>query len=352
MSGQQRRWQPLLEQWVVISAASSGRPWSGAVTAPTQADKPRHDPDCYLCPGVTRASGHTNPDYRGPWAFDNDFASLANTDIGDLNSNDDQTDTDELRRSANAGGVCRVMCWSRHHDATLADLPESEMIAVVQMWKREYESLSSRDSIANVLIFENKGVETGVSNLHPHGQIYATDFVTDSATRMRQSQARYRAIHQKSLLQSLINRPEYQSDLLVERGDHFVTIVPFAARFAFESWIVPTRLVGSLADLTPGELAELALMYQRQAQRYDRIFQCSCPNVTLLHNAPCDGDKSNSDWCFHIVMQPPLRDLNKVKFLAGFESGSGNIINPVQPEAAAEQMRSSDGEQNTSGSLQ
>ena len=122
-----------------------------------------------------------------------------------------------------------------------------------------------------------------------------------------------------------------------------MTIVPFAARFAFESWIVPTRHVGSLAEMTKAELTELALMYQRQAQRYDKVFKRSCPNVTLLHNAPCDDDSANGDWCFHVAMQPPLRDLNKVKYLAGFESGSGNIINPVLPEAAAEQLRRCNG---------
>lgn len=338
MTTQQRRWQPLLEQWVVISAASSGRPWSGAVTAPALNDKPRHDPDCYLCPGVTRASGSVNPDYQKSWAFDNDFASLGTTQ-NDTNG----TDADVLGLSAHASGACRVLCWSERHDATLADLSENEMIAVAQLWKTEYEMLSAQDSIKNVLIFENKGIETGVSNLHPHGQIYATDFVTDTACRMRRSQTAYRAAHQLSLLQAMIKRPEYKTDLLVERGEHFVTIVPFAARFAYESWIVPTRHVRSLADMGTVELTELAFMYQRQAQRYDKVFQRSCPNVTLFHNAPCDGDSANDDWCFHLAMQPPLRDLNKVKYLAGFESGSGNIVNPVQPEAAAEQMRSCDG---------
>ena len=340
MTLQQRRWQPLLEQWVIISAASSDRPWSGAVTAPVQEHKPRHDPGCYLCPGVTRASGNTNPHYKEPWAFDNDFASLANTATKKGSSNDCPVDgADTLGYADNAGGVCRVLCWSERHDATLAELSADEMASVARLWRREYQDLSTREHIKNVLIFENKGIETGVSNLHPHGQIYATNFVTDTATRMRHAQSNYRQHNKQSLLQAMIDRPEYQQALLVERGDHFVTVVPFAARFAFESWIVPTRHVQSLAEMSDEELQELASMYQRQAQRYDSIFKRSCPNVTLLHNAPCDNSAANNDWCFHLAMQPPLRDLNKLKYLAGFESGSGNIINPVQPETAAEVMR-------------
>ena len=75
---------------------------------------------------------------------------------------------------------------------------------------------------------------------------------------------------------------------------------------------------------------------------YDLLFERSSPNVTLLHNAPCDDHEGNRDWCFHIAMQPPLRDPEKLKYLAGFESGSANIINPVPPEVAASQLRQCD----------
>ncbi len=339
MSGvQERRWQPLLEQWVIISAASSGRPWSGATVADTKPQQPVHDPDCYLCPGVTRASDVVNPDYTAPMAFNNDFASLAASDAITAESDN----TDDLCRKAPSNGVCRVLCWSPQHNTTLANLSEQEMIQVAGLWQQEYATLSAKPDIYNVLIFENKGTETGVSNLHPHGQVYATGFVTETAQRMRDSQQRYRQLHGKPLLQTLVARPEYHEALLVERTADFVTIVPYAARFAYETWVVPTRHVNSIAQLSNAELAELALVYQRQAKRYDVLFERSSPNVTLLHNAPCDKHDGNADWCFHIAMQPPLRDPEKLKYLAGFESGSANIINPVPPEVAASQLRQCD----------
>lgn len=338
---QERRWQPLLDQWVIIAAASSGRPWSGAVVKETVKEQPDHDPNCYLCPGVTRASGDVNPAYAGPFAFNNDFASLAS-----LQSIDpapvEKCESSLLRRTASSAGVCRVLCWSERHNATLAALSGEEMIEVVRLWQSEYRALSSQDDIANVLIFENKGVETGVSNLHPHGQIYATGFVTETAERMRSAQHKYQVNNGACLLQDLISRDEYHSELLIERSDYFVTIVPFAARLAYESWIVPTRHITNMAEMTDLELDDLARVYQRQARRYDVLFQRPSPNVTLLHNAPCDTSPGNADWCFHIAMQPPLRDPEKLKYLAGFESGSANIINPVPPETAASQLRHCD----------
>ena len=338
ISNWQRRWQPLLQQWVMISARSAARPWSGATSSGKQNTPPAHDPDCYLCPRVVRANGSDNPDYTGAFAFDNDFPSLS----FDAPASAPEEPDNWLTSTAAAHGKCRVLCWSERHDQTLASLSTDEIRKVVRLWQTEYQQLSSTPGIANVLLFENKGVEIGVSNLHPHGQIYATSFLTDTASRMQSAQAKYAATHANaSLLVNLLNDPHTQQHLLVEKNTYFSVIVPFAARFAFETWIVPHRPIPSLVEMNDDELDELALVYQRQVRRYDLLFQRSAPNVTVLHNAPCaavDADL-NKHWCFHIAFHPPLRDPSKLKYLAGFESGANNIVNPVQPELAAEQLR-------------
>jgi len=341
ISNWQRRWQPLLQQWVLISARSADRPWSGALSNQSDKTQPLHDPDCYLCPRTIRASGVNNPNYSGAFAFDNDFPSIS-FDAPDVATSDTpnwQTST------APAHGKCRVLCWSERHNATLASLNDEEMQNVTRLWQSEYKQLSESEGIAHVLIFENKGVEIGVSNLHPHGQIYATSFLSDTATKMQSAQANYAATHaNESLVLSLLNDPHTQQHLVVEKNTYFSVIVPFAARFAFETWIVPHRHIPSLSQMNDDELNELAMVYQRQVHRYDLLFQRSAPNITLLHNAPCANDETalNKHWCFHIAFHPPLRDPEKLKYLGGFEAGSNNIVNPVQPEIAAEQLRAID----------
>lgn len=330
----QRRWQPLLQQWVIVAATSANRPWSGALESTTQTDAPQHDPECYLCPRVTRAAGVVNPDYKGPFAFDNDFPTLS------ANAPDTEDNTDVLNTFAPAHGRCRVLCWSENHNDTLASLSEENIVAAVQLWKNEYIELSADQNIAQVLIFENKGVEIGVSNLHPHGQIYATSFVTDAAQRMRQAQTNYSTNNNGSdLLQDMLAMEHVQQELMVEKNEYWSVIVPYAARFSYETWIVPNRKLGSLADAYDAELRELALCYQRQVKRYDTLFQRSAPNITLLHNVPCDEHADNKHWCFHLAFHPPLRDPEKLKYLAGFESGSNNIVNPLMPEHAAATLR-------------
>jgi len=331
----QRRWQPLLQQWVIISATTAARPWSGAIEKPRTTKQAVHDPECYLCPRVQRAAGTINPDYHGVYAFDNDFPTLSSR------APSTQSNDDVLQTFAPAHGRCRVLCWSEKHNDTLASLSPENMKRVAQLWKDEYVSLRTEPDVAQVLIFENKGVEIGVSNLHAHGQIYAPSFVTDTAVSMREAQANYARSNQgQSLMQNMRASKHVQSELLVEQNEYWSVIVPYAARFSYETWIVPNRHLNSLADTSKSELDELAIVYQRQVQRYDLLFQRSAPNITLLHNAPCDDHASNQHWCFHLAFHPPLRDAEKLKFLAGFESGSNNIVNPLMPEDAAAALRS------------
>ena len=71
-----RRYNPLLGDWVLVSPHRDNRPWEGQIETPNEQTLPAHDPECYLCAGNTRASGEINPDYQGPFVFDNDFAAL------------------------------------------------------------------------------------------------------------------------------------------------------------------------------------------------------------------------------------------------------------------------------------
>ncbi len=71
-----RRYNPLTGQWILVSPHRAKRPWQGAQETPAKQTLPAHDPDCFLCPGNTRVTGDTNPNYTGTYVFTNDFAAL------------------------------------------------------------------------------------------------------------------------------------------------------------------------------------------------------------------------------------------------------------------------------------
>ncbi len=333
----EHRWHPVRGEWVQIAAQSAARPWAGATVGADERDQPlEHDPSCYLCPGVQRAHGDVNPHYTAPYAFDNDFANLVADPPGEAVGRVEQ---DPLHCTRPPLGRCRVLCWTPRHDLTLADFDDAAMRPVVDLWAAEFTALASDPSIAQVSIFENKGVEVGVSNLHPHGQVYATGFVSEIGQRERETQARYQRDTGNPLLQSLLNRPEYQTDLLVECNTHWVAIVPFFARYPFEVWIVPRRALCHIGETDDSERSALGALYCAVLRRFDALFQRRTPHNTLLHNAPCDDHPDNAAFGFHLVVQCPLRAPGMLKYLGGYEQLAGNIVNPVLPESAAKALR-------------
>jgi UDPglucose--hexose-1-phosphate uridylyltransferase len=319
----------------VIAATTGNRPWNGATVGADSEAIPSHDSSCHLCPGNTRSSGDINPDYKGPWAFDNDYASFA----PDAPSFESEDNSNPLHRRDSNQGRCRVLCWTERHDQTLASIGADNMLAVGKLWQDEYNTLSQDPSIKQILIFENKGQEIGVSNPHPHGQIYATGFVGDSFQRARQAQSDWARDNDSNMLLDLIAREEYQATLKITETEHFKAIVPYFARFAYECWIIPKAPAVHIGQMSDEQRDDLALLYQKMANTYNALFRRESPNISLMYNAPCDDHQDNQHWQFHFIMQPPLREPDKLKYLAGFESGTANIVNPVQPEVAAQRLR-------------
>ena len=162
-----RRKNILTGEWVLVSPHRTQRPWQGEVSKSDTDSRRQYEPDCYLCPGNTRANGEINPQYNSTFVFTNDFSALKEN-VPDLKLN-----KNDLLIAENETGICRVVNFSPRHDLTLAEMNESDIEIVISAWSNEYKSLGSRQDINYVQIFENKGSIMGNSNPHPHGQIWA-----------------------------------------------------------------------------------------------------------------------------------------------------------------------------------
>ena len=80
-------------------------------------------------------------------------------------------------------GRCEVVLYTPEHDATFWSLGVDGARKVVDLWAERSAALGARDDIDYVLVFENRGSEVGATITHPHGQIYAFDFVPDVPAR-------------------------------------------------------------------------------------------------------------------------------------------------------------------------
>lgn len=191
-----RRQNALTGDWVLVSPRRTMRPWQGERHYPESGNIPCYDPECYLCPGNNRASGNQNPDYTGPYIFQNDFPSL----LPETEFIEKET---PLFKSQSVSGNCRVLCFSERHDLSLPELELSSIEKVVQFWVDEYKELAEK--YRWVQIFENKGEQMGCSNPHPHGQIWAGDFLPNELYREEQQQRDYFESHGSPLLSEYLD---------------------------------------------------------------------------------------------------------------------------------------------------
>jgi UDPglucose--hexose-1-phosphate uridylyltransferase len=331
-----RRLNQLTGEWVLVSPHRASRPWSGQMDHVSTERRPSYDSDCYLCPGNRRASGLSNPAYERTFVFDNDFSALLPEA-----STIPATSDDPLLVAEAARGTCRVICFSPRHDLSLGDLDPEALAAVVDTWARETASLGAAYSW--VQVFENRGTMMGCSNLHPHGQIWASTAIPNEALKEDRRQREHFARHGGPLLLHYAAREIAAEERVAYIDDDWVAVVPFWAVWPFETLLLPRRPTARLPDLAPSARANLAVALRAIVGRYDRLFGVPFPYSMGWHGAPFTDD-STDPWQLHAHIFPPLlRSASVRKHMVGYEM----LAEPqrdLTPEAAAKMLRALGGE--------
>lgn len=328
----EQRWHPLRREWVIVSSHRNERPWHGERVIEPPRALPPYVPDCYLCPGNLRSSGRRNERYSGVFVFDNDHPCVgpdAPTALGAPTG---------IYRHQPALGCARVVCFTPRHDLTLAQLGEAEMATLLGVLQAQYRELGAKDAVRHVLVFENKGDVVGVSNPHPHCQIYATSFVFKTIELEAEAQAAHLAEHGRPLFQDILSAEEADGRRILVQRETAVSFIPYFARYPYETFLAPRETHPSLADLTPPELTDFAAVLRETLIRLDNLWRTSFPYVMVLHQAPTTGSPS-AGFHFHIEIHPPLRKPGLLKYLAGPEIGGGNFLNDAAPEEKAAELQ-------------
>jgi UDPglucose--hexose-1-phosphate uridylyltransferase len=329
----EERWHPLRREWIVISSHRDRRPWHGETVGDARPTPVEYETDCYLCPGNIRVSGQRNPQYTGVFAFDNDHPCVGPA------APEPPTLPTSVYQNRRADGLSRVVCYSPRHDLSLAELPHNEIVALLTTVQEQFRELSARPEVRHVLMFENKGEVVGVSNPHPHCQIYATNFVFRTIELEAEASADYLASHGRVLFQDIIAAELAHTGRLLSSGPHALAFVPYFARYPYETFVAPTATHPNIAELSPTELEHLGLSLSDALIRLDNLWRMPMPYVMALHQAPVNGE-SHPGFHFHIEIHTPLRRPGLLKYLAGPEIGGGNFLNDTSPEAKADELRS------------
>ncbi|WP_406194581.1 galactose-1-phosphate uridylyltransferase [Kitasatospora sp. NBC_01560] len=322
------RRDPATGAWVTIAAHRQSRIY--------------HPPadECPLCPSRDgRLSEIPDADYQVA-VFENRFPSLAPAPVAaDLHPSPHAPGPPYDVRAGN--GRCEVVCFTSDHGASFADLDEARARLVLDAWTDRTAELSALPGVEQVYCFENRGAEIGVTLAHPHGQIYAFPFATPRTARMTEQAARHRAATGRNLFEDLLAAERADPVRVVAAGEHWTAFVPFAARWPYEVHLHPHRRVPDLTHLSEPERAELPGLYLDLLRRFDRLFgtpeaPVRAPYISAWHQAPRTGGE---ELALHLELFTVRRTTDKLKYLAGTESGMEAFMNDIAPEDAARRLR-------------
>lgn len=287
--------------------------------------------DCPLCPSTeSRQSEIPATDYEVV-VFENRFPALAKAPAvaGDP--------TSELMAVRPGAGRCEVICFTSDHDASFADLSHERVRQVTAALIDRTAELSTLPGVEQVYCFENRGPEIGVTQPHPHGQIYACPFVTPRTSRMLSSVRAHARRAGRNLFDDLVAAERVAGSRIVRDGRHWVAFVPHAARWPYEVHLYPARRVPDLASLRPPELDELADFQLDLLGRFARLFATPAPYISAWHQAPARSGRR--EFALHLELFTLRRTDDKMKFLAGAESGMDAFASDILPERAADRLR-------------
>ncbi|TAM35251.1 galactose-1-phosphate uridylyltransferase, partial [bacterium] len=129
-----------------------------------------------------------------------------------------------------------------------------------------------------------------------------------------------------------------QKDRVILELDGFVAISPFAARFPFETWILPKRHCSDYTCMDAESVRNLGRVLKTVLLKLKVGLNDPHYNY-VIHTAPFRRQKAgywktiDYDYHWHIEIMPHLSRV------AGFEWGTGFYICPLPPEETAKFLR-------------
>jgi UDPglucose--hexose-1-phosphate uridylyltransferase len=315
--------------WVIFAPARSLRPG-----IPPQERKTTPPEACPFCEGhedqtppevlAFRDGGRKDgPGWRVR-CFPNLFPALVPGEVKDESSA-------PLFGRVSGVGRHEVIVETPEHAAHLGSMPASHVGEVVRAYRDRARSLSKDPAFRYVLIFKNHGERAGASLSHPHSQLVALPIVPRRIHEELEVSREHRQANRGACVFCRIVSTEIAEDRrVITQNRDFVALAPYAARFPFETWILPKAHAAAFEALTDSEVSSFADLLRESLRRLHQVVDDPDFNYNI-HTGPVGAEVADFHW--HLEITPRLAEL------AGFEQGTGMFINQVMPEDAASILR-------------
>lgn len=223
-----------------------------------------------------------------------------------------------------AYGQQDVVIETPDHTLELEDLSVTEIADLLEAYSERTKEISKNEKIEYILIFKNNGGVAGASLQHAHSQIFATKFLPPHLFDKSQRQQAYKLEHGHCVYCDVIAK-ESKGSRLIFKDKNVVAFTPYASMFNYEAWIMPIAHRDNITELTAAERKSFAKVLKHILLK---IGELDLPYNFYFHQIINDNDQ-------HLYMKIVPRG----SVWAGVEIGSGLIINPIDPDDAAEFYR-------------
>ncbi|MDO8675088.1 MAG: galactose-1-phosphate uridylyltransferase [Candidatus Omnitrophota bacterium] len=321
------RKDPVVSRWVIIATERARRP--AAFVDPVEHTTPADT--CPFCKGEQAEQVYAYDGVRvvkSGTPFFNSAASFAPRVHG-------------LYEVCPSYGAHEVVIETPQHIANMADLPVEQIKNVFATYALRMRHHQQDAAVKYVLAYKNYGLAAGSRDIgHTRSQIMAVPVLPIRVKDKIIGAKRYFDFHERCLFEDLVQQERRERERVVLETDNFIAFTPFAARFPFETWIVPKRHHWDFAQGVAGLEGELAMVMKILLLKFKTGLHDPAYNF-VIHSAPFEGGKPDSvkypticeDYRWHIELMPRLTRV------AGFERGTGFYICPIPPEMAAKFLR-------------
>lgn len=214
----------------------------------------------------------------------------------------------------------------------IALMDDWQVAEILDAYQERYLSLMKKSSVKYIQIFHNHGKEAGASIVHPHSQLIAVPVVAPYVGSILDGAESFYKSHRERVYTMILNYELEAKKRVVFENDDFVVFTPFASRAAFELWVVGKRPNAYFERLTDGEKFSGAEALRKALLSLYQGLNNPAYNF-YLYTAPASGTVyPHFQW--HIQIIP------RTATWAGFELSTGIEISSIQPEVAAEYLRS------------
>lgn len=342
---------------VLVATARGMRPKKAEEPAPRDTRK-RVD-TCPFCPGNEDKTPPVIAAYpaQAPWRIrivENLFPVLGND--GRKSPWDERGQNNfsfGLQQTIDGYGRHEVIIDNAEHGAAIHEMGEEHLQMLFTAYRERMRALYQSDPRLNyVLVFKNSGPAAGASIAHTHSQLIAMPVVPENVSAEVDNSREFHRKHHRCIFCALIdealtfeatiydrNSGEIRRKIgvgqyVVERGEKFIAIKPFASRYEWEVHILPLAHQSDFIYMPEADRADLARVMRRTMARLDAVIGGAQYNY-FLHSVPHDGKEAENSASYHWHLEICPR----TSIPTGFELGSGLFVNTISPEAAAQRLR-------------